>query len=497
MDAAERTTPDASAWRRWLREDPTSRETLFLGIALSLLSGLPFLVAAYPQLTDYPSHLARYQIMLDGGHDPWLARYYGFEWRWTGNLGADILIWPLARLFGLEPAGRILGGILPPLTGFGILTVEWTLRRRIGFGSILALPLIWSPAMGMGFYNFCLSLALALFAFALWVRCAAWRWRWLPFLPIGLAVWLCHVSGWGVLGILVFGYEWWRRKSLAALVAPWPLALPVVPMLMAGGVAGSLAYGERLLYYKSHIWLECLRDQALLFDIVSLAIVIVIVSRALRRRAIDGRLGWAALLLFVATIVMPRHLGGGDFADYRLTSVCLMVACVAIAKPAPRWTMLLAAVFVMTRIGVTSVAWHDNSRKLEHVLKVLDHVPRGARVAAAVGIAKPIWTLDPFEHVPSYATLRRGALVNTHFAIPGVHMLYLKEGGPDFADPSHRVFYDRHEVVDLGDFAPARGMDYLWYVGDRPPVRLPAGARVIYRAPGTLLARLANAPAPR
>lgn len=97
---------------------------------------LPFLVARYPQLTDYPSHLARYHVMLDGGRSPILAGYYGFEWHLAGNLGADLLMVPLGR--------------------------------PIGAGSLLAFALIWSPAIGMGFYNFCLSLALALFAFAAW-----------------------------------------------------------------------------------------------------------------------------------------------------------------------------------------------------------------------------------------------------------------------------------------------------------------------------------------
>ena len=46
------------------------REALLLALALALLSCLPVLMAARPQMTDYPSHLARYYIMLDGGTAP-------------------------------------------------------------------------------------------------------------------------------------------------------------------------------------------------------------------------------------------------------------------------------------------------------------------------------------------------------------------------------------------------------------------------------------------
>jgi len=179
--------PDGAGLRAVIRQ-VSAREGLLLALFLAALSAMPFIIAKTPQLTDYPSHLARYYIMLDGGHNPFLARYYEFKWSLTGNLGADLLIWPLAKLFGLEAGGRILGLIIPPLTGLGIVAVEWVLRRQIGIGAMLAFAFIWSPAMGMGFYNFCLSLAMALLSFALWVKLEGWPRRWALYIPIGLAI---------------------------------------------------------------------------------------------------------------------------------------------------------------------------------------------------------------------------------------------------------------------------------------------------------------------
>ena len=42
------------------------------------------------------------------------------------------LIRPLAALFGLEAAGRLIVGLLPVLMGLSIMSVDWALRRRIG-----------------------------------------------------------------------------------------------------------------------------------------------------------------------------------------------------------------------------------------------------------------------------------------------------------------------------------------------------------------------------
>ena len=461
-------------------------------VALALAACLPFLFTAYPQMTDYPSHLARYYVMLDGGQNAMLDRYYSFEWALAGNLGADILMVPIGQLLGVENAAWLIGFLLAPLTGLGIVTVEWTLRRHLGFGSVLALVTIWSPAMIMGFYNFCLSVALALFAFALWVKLEHWRWRWAVFLLIAPIIWICHVSGWGVLGILVFGYEWHRRKHWRAALAPWPLFPPFL-LFLAGSANPGLSYGNNPVAYKIGIWFKALRDQSLTFDILTLAALLGALLIALRARKIDGRLGWAALALFVLTFAMPRHLGGGDYADWRLIAVALMIGSLSIDWKAPRWMVLAVAALFLGRLTVTTIAWHQSSDELEHALQAMDALPRGARVAGAVVVPAAQWASDPFEHAPSYATVRRDALVNSHFAVPGVHMLQVKEGGRGFVDPSQRIMWSKGQIVDLERFAPASHADYIWYFGKRAPDVLPPGAQLVHRTPRSLLLRLAKA----
>lgn len=463
-----------------------------LAVAAVLLLVLPFLFAVHPQQADYPSHLARYHIMLDRGQSAFLARYYDFEWVWSGNLGVDLLMWPLGRLLGVDQAAWLIAAALPLLVGLAILVVEWTLRQRIGIGALLALTTVWSPAMLMGLANFTLSIALALFAFAGWVRLNGWRWRAALFVPLGVIVFLCHSAGWGVLGVLVFGHEWSRRKKLASLVAPWPLFLPFALLAAAPGVAGSFHYGKDVASYKTGIWVKALADRVPVLDMLSVGVLVGGIALALMRRRIDGRLSWAALILALLALAMPRHFGGGDLADLRLVPVALMLGCLAIDARVARRVLWLACVLLLVRLGVTTMSWKADSERLEAALDALDHVPQGARVAAAVAYDRGRWSSDAFAHAPSYATVYRDALVNTHFALKGVHMLRVREGGENFSDPSQQVAARPGESIDLSCHPPAKGADFLWYFGDNPVARLPRGAELIHHSPGSMLVRLAK-----
>ncbi|MFT4026776.1 MAG: hypothetical protein QM676_08245 [Novosphingobium sp.] len=479
-------------WRKLWSYDVDPREGAVLGLIMALLSALPVMVARLPQMGDYSAHLARYHVMIDAGRSTFLAQYYSFEWKWTGNVGFDVLIGWFAPLFGLEAAGRLLIMAIPVLTGLGILAVEWALRRRIGVGSLLAMTFIWTPSLIMGFVNFGLSMAAALLAFALWVELEGKRWRWAPFLPIGVVVWACHVSGWGILGIMVFGYEWSRHKNWRAFLAPWPLLLPVGPLLFGGGTKGILTYGSNVWTYKQAIWKRAMRDQVYWLDMATPLAAGAAILAALCRRKIDGRLGWAVLILVIATFLVPRRIVGGDYADYRLISTAFLAGSLAIAWRPPRLVLYLAPALFLVRLGVTTDAWYKGSAEMERLLTVLDHVPQGAKIANVVAMERTDWPNNSYDHLGGYAVVRRDALTNVNFAIPTIHMLQVREGGHAFADPTQRLFYQRGKPIDLSQFAPARMADYLWYIGKQEPAALPPGTEVIYRTQNSFLARLAK-----
>ncbi|MBS0254857.1 MAG: hypothetical protein JSS36_06515 [Proteobacteria bacterium] len=474
----------------------SDRRLTVIAVVLALASCLPVLVARYPQMSDYPAHLARYYVMLDGGRSPDLARWYVFQWKWSGNLGVDLLIRPFAALFGVEAGARLIAGLIPPLTGLGLIAVERQLRGRTTPAALFAQTFVWSPMMLIGLMNYTLGLALALWVFALWVRLDGVRWRWAVMLPLGLVVWLCHLSAWGVLGLMVLGWEW-RRPGWRALFAPWPLALPVLVMAALAVVdpapGGGNGYGAFWWIYKRAIWLKAMRDSVYELDFLSLVGVLGLLGFAAWRRRIDGRLGRAALALLVLSLLAPRHISGGDYVDYRMIGAGLMLAALGVKWPAGALAAWAAPALYLVRLAVTTLSWQADSAETGRLLTALDHVPRGARVASAVLVPFERWQLDHFEHIGAWAVLRRDALVNANFAVAQIHMLHLRHDG--YVDPSQRLLLYTRQPVDLAGFKPAQDAEWLWYVGERMPATLPRG-EVVWRDPHGLLLRLDHEAAP-
>ncbi|HET9511946.1 MAG TPA: hypothetical protein VFO80_12435, partial [Sphingomonas sp.] len=141
-------------------------------VFVALATAIPLLIPDIAPLVDLPGHMARYRVQLAHGTAPWLNDWYDFRWQLIGNLGIDLLIEPMAPIFGLELSVKLILLTVPPLTAVGFLWIAREVHGRIPATALFALPLAYSYPFHFGFVNFALSMALALNAFALWLRLA-------------------------------------------------------------------------------------------------------------------------------------------------------------------------------------------------------------------------------------------------------------------------------------------------------------------------------------
>ncbi len=493
---------------------------LFLA-AVILFSTVPLLWPDVPPLTDLPGHMGRYKVQLDLAGSPSLARFYEFEWALIGNLGVDLLVIPLEKIFGLELAVKLIVISIPALTVGGFLWVAREVHGRVPPTAFFALPFAYGHPFIFGFVNFALSMAFAFLAFALWLRLARFerfRLRAILFVPISVIIWVTHTFGWGTLGLLAFSAEAVRqhdkgmsyiRAAVHSAVHCLSLAPPLLLMVAwrSGQVGGVTTdwFNWRL---KLRWMLMSLRDRWMIFDLAALAIVVVLMLEAIRNRRVEysRNLAFSALVLLAMFILLPRILIGSAYADMRLVPYLFAVAVIAIRfRPAAsahhiRILAVLGLVFFLVRIGGNTISFWMFDRTYDRQLAALDHVPKGARLVSFVGerCGKP-WMMSRLPHLPGLAIVRREAFSNDQWVMAGAQLLRVRypEARPFLADPSQvvtlrrcrREFY--FTVNQALALLPRGGFDYVWLI--RPPPfdpRLTRGLRPVWRDGTSVLYRV-------
>ena len=267
-------------------------------------------------------------MQLDGAAYPWIADWYDFHWSLIGNLGIDLLVIPLAPIFGLELAVKLIVIAIPVLIVTGFLWIAREVHGRIPATALFALPIAYCYPVQFGFVNFALAMGLALNLFALWLRLGRLGrtgFRAGLFVPLSCLLWLCHTFGWGVLGVLAFsaemirqhdrmpgrGVQHWIMAWIRAGIGCVPLALPLALMVFwRSGDHVTGVTGDWFNWRTKFGWLAMvLRDRWLAFDFASAMILYLILVRGLRDRTIEysRNLALSAIFLFAVFFLLPAR----------------------------------------------------------------------------------------------------------------------------------------------------------------------------------------------
>jgi hypothetical protein len=493
---------------------------LFL-VAVVLASVVPLLWPEVPPLTDLPGHMGRYKVQLDIDSSTSLGHFYGFEWSVIGNLGVDLLVIPLARIFGLELAVKLLVMSIPALTVAGFLWVAREVHGRVPPTAFFALPFAYGHPFIFGFVNFALSMAFAFLAFALWLRLARFgrfRLRAALFVPISLLLWVTHTFGWGTLGLLAFSAEAVRqhdegrsylRAAIGSAVHCLALTAPLILMFAwRSGQVGGVTADWFNWKFKLRWVLMALRDRWQLFDLAALALAVVVMAEAIRNKKLEysRNLAFSALVLLAMFVLLPRIVFGSAYADMRLVPFVFAVALIAIRARAGadgryiKWVAIAGLAFFFVRLAGNTVSFWMYDRAFDRALAALDQVPPGAKMVSFVGeTCTKSWFMHRLYHLPGLAIVRKEAFSNDQWVMAGAQLLRVKygQGRPFLSDPSQVVTLrkcrnESYRPID-GALAqvPREAFDYVWLIHTPPhDPRLTQGFRPIWRSGSSILYRV-------
>jgi hypothetical protein len=486
--AAAASVPPAGWWNsRW-----------FLG-ALVALTVVPLIWPITPPFTDLPEHMGRYRIELSDPQSPLRSLYYSFHWHFLANLGVDLLIVPMAKLFGLELGLKLIVIAMPVLTTTGLLWTAHEAHGRVPPPALFALPLAYGFPLIWGFLNYILSMALALNAFALWLRLGRqgrFRLRAALFVPLGLILTTVHVFGWAVLCLLAFAAEAVRRRDAGDrfLWAIWrgglaclPLAPPVLLLLIwrSGGTDSRTV--DFFFWRGKYLYLaSSLRMTGINYDLVSVYLLWALMIAGLLRLFLrmNRTLGIAALLVIAAYLLLPRILLGSAYADMRLAPYVILVAVAALSlKDASRAQAAVVAVIATAlfvgRLGVLTADFARRDAANQHQLEALNHIRPGSRVFVQVSLAcLGNWTTSRMDHLGAMAIVRRGAFVNGQWTDPGAQLVRItyapargySEDPTEILRPYRCRQYHAKLYPQALNALPHDAFDYVWLI-DMPRAR--------------------------
>lgn len=489
---------------------------------LCLATALPITFTSIPPLVDLYGHMGRYHIQAEIADNPFIQEHWDFQWALVANLGVDLLSIPLGAMLGLERAIWLIVLAIPPLMAFGFVRVARQAHANVPATAIAALPFALAYPFQFGFVNYWLGAALAFHVFASWLAAAehgtSASKAYMIFVPAGLIVWVTHVYAWGILGVLAGGSEIGRAWQAGdrnvqglfwrPLVKTLPLAAPLPLMILwrAEG-AGAVTSGWFGLQHKFMGLAFSLRDQSMVIDFVSLALVFALIYAGFRQKTLSFSplLGVPAMLFFGLAMVFPYKLFGSAYADVRLWPIALAVTVLAIrsapeAARAARRIAVIAVSVLFVRVAAGTAGFIAYDAAAERHLAALNEVERGSRIAALVQMpCDGPWRWVRLEHMPSIAILRRDAFTNTQWDVPGAQLLRpLAARGTTFnASPSQYVV--DHECRPnlqtkmqrrIGE-VPRDRFDYVWVLGADPEsLTLPADLHRVYADDRTSLYRI-------
>lgn len=466
---------------------------------LAVISIIPLLQPTVPPLVDLMGHMGRYRVELADPSSPLLTDYFSFRWALMGNLGVDLLIVPMAKIFGLELGVKLIVMAVPPLTLTGLLLIAREVHGRLPATAGLVAPFAFCWPFQWGFINYVLAMALALNAFALWLylaRMGRIRLRALLFVPIGCLIWLAHGFAWGVLGLLAFSAEIVRMRDVEGrsfFAALWrgalhclPLAPPMLLMILwrSGDVQGQTV--DWFNWMAKYVYLvSTLRTQFMEFDIGLVAVLILLVlfgiaSIGWRQIGFDMRrtLGVATLVLIIAYVLMPRIVIGSAYADMRLAPYVIAIGVIGLV---PRFTNrmalgIVAAIALLIfgiRIGQATIQYAGFSKYQEGQLAAIDHIQRGSRVFALVELpCLSRWESPRLEHLGAMAIVRKEAFVNGQWTMPGAQLLSITYApAKGYAEDPTQVMRPRRcraprarSIESSVALFPRDAFDYLWLI---------------------------------
>jgi hypothetical protein len=466
---------------------------LNIAVAALLVAAIsPVLLVELPAMPDYLNHLARMHVLAAAG-TPDANPFYEVRTALYPNLAMDLLVPPLARLIGVDLAGKVFVVACQLLIVTGATALELVVKRRHALAGLSAVMVLYSFPFAWGFLNFQFGLGIALLGLAAWhyLRPRSLGACLVSHALFVAALYLAHLFALGlyavILGFIELSHV--RRNQLDEAVKRF--AVLGTPMLVA--LAAILAPTDRVgngeteweAASKLRSVFRALNGYSVEVGAIEAAVLIGTFYVLFR----TGRLSltrtglWlfgGLLLVFLAT---PYRVLGTAYVDVRVPVVMLLVLPAFISVSMTRLAAQVAAVvpigIALVNVAMTTALWLDHQNDFAKLRSSFALLERPSLVLVGRTIDGPEQRREhPMHHAPTLA-VTANAMVTMLYALPGMQPISVVKEHRDQAI-ADIIYYSPVPLSLLARLAGAadaraprfvrlwtREFDYLYLVGPR------------------------------
>jgi hypothetical protein len=419
-------------------------------VALFVLVAFPVLCVKVPPTADYVNHLARNYIIAFGADDPILSSFYTIQWKIVPNLAMDLIVPPLAHLFGIFTAGKlfILGYMALLFTG--PQAIYRALFRRFSLGPLVAALFVYNGANRDGVVNYLFGVGVSLWSVAFWIalRRARAPVRCITSLAFIAVLFISHLATVGLYGLGILAYEIWlfssggRRIDRQFWIDAMVFAVPflIVPLLLTlGPTVGFIGSWQWIAGRKIYGPIEVIHSEHLRYDLgVALALGAAAGMAWWSDRVRVHPVGWILLGLAVPIyLALPWRVLSAENVDVRIPIGVLFLGLGMIdwklpTRYAQRLFIVIVLLFTSIRVGFVAAVWLPFRHVTTDLEASLQQVPLGSRIMIARPHDTP-WTDFGLFYLPCLAMIERSSLVSIAHSHPGQQVLVVKPAFREFA----------------------------------------------------------------
>jgi hypothetical protein len=419
-------------------------------LALFAVTQFPLYWVQYPDIVDFPNHLARLHILIHLSDSEALQQYYTLRQLKIGtNLAMEVLVPLLAKGMSLMLALKVFASLAMLSLTSGAVVLGRVINGKVSYLSLGVLFFAQNAMFQLGLLNYLFGLGLAFWLLAAWIyaRNNSRLFHWVAFSAGCILLYLCHLSAFGVYAVCVLSYEVGcaqskfglkSRSALKALLLSMTQFIPVVVLhILISVSAGTYtpAPMEHSLLQIIYIWLKyklilliispsiCVSGYVMgqaIFGVFLVFALYVGFREGLLK--LNASVKWMASALAICIFLLPFAGFGSRFLDVRLIPALGLILWSGLEvgqhrKFKPNVMLGVIAVIVVLMSLNAAREWLLRDAEYRQVRAVLQKIPEGSKVATII-LNKPVGPDSISAHAGAYSVIDRSTLLSNMFVWP-------------------------------------------------------------------------------